>query len=262
MKMIKAIIVDDEPIARRNLEALLKDDPDIEVVGLCSTGADAVKLIRKNPPDLLFLDIQMPETDGFAVLKKINASCIPAIVFVTAYDQYALKAFETHALDYLLKPFSDERFAVTLDRAKSQIRQRAAAELSRKLRALLSEHAAQQQPAAGETFVERFLVKQGNRVFFVKAEEIVWIEATDYCVSLHAGTKVHILRETMSDLENKLDPAKFLRIHRSAIVNLQRIKEVQTKSGGEYVVVMKDGTQLKLSRGRRDQLETLLRYLA
>jgi two-component system LytT family response regulator len=204
----------------------------------------------------------MPETDGFAVLKRINAESIPAIVFVTAYDQYALKAFETHALDYLLKPFSDERFAVTLDRAKNQIRQRAAAELSRKLRALLTEHSGLQQSAAAESYVSRFLIKQSNRIFFVRAEEVDWIEATDYCVSLHTGTKVHVLRETMSELENKLDPAKFLRIHRSAIVNLHRVKEVQAKSGGEYFAVMKDGTQLKLSRGRRDQLEALLRYLA
>lgn len=260
MKTIKAIIVDDEPIARRNLQALLKDDPDIEVIGLCAGGSEAVKVIRKTPPDLLFLDIQMPETDGFAVLKKINISSIPAIVFVTAYDQYALKAFEAHALDYLLKPFTDERFAVMLERAKNQIRQRHAAELNRKLHALLLEHAEQQEPLTG-TYVNRFLIKEASRVFFVKAEEIDWVEAADYYVSLHVGNKAHLLRETMSDLESKLDPAKFLRIHRSAIVNLHRVKEVLTRPGGEYFAVMKDGTQLKLSRSRRDQLEALLRYM-
>jgi two-component system LytT family response regulator len=262
MKTIKAIIVDDEPIARRNLQALLEEDPEIEVVAVCASGNEAVKLIRKVPPDLLFLDVQMPEIDGFTVLKKINITSIPAIVFVTAYDQYALRAFEAHALDYLLKPFSDERFAITLERAKSQIRQRDAAELSHKLHALLTEHSEQPQSSATGAHVTRFLIKEASRVFFVKAEEIDWIEAADYYVTLHSGAKAHLLRETMSDLETKLDPAKFLRIHRSAIVNLHRVKEVQTRSGAEYVAILKDGTQLKLSRGRRDQLETLLRYLS
>src|SRR5262245_10972771 len=261
MKPIKAIIVDDEPIARRNLEALLKDDPDIDIVGQCASGAEAVKLIRKTPPDLLFLDIQMPETDGFTVLKKINPASIAAIVFVTAYDQYALRAFETHALDYLLKPFSDERFALTLERAKNQIRQREAAVLSQKLHDLLAEHAAKQQASANGAYVTRFLIKETSRVFFVKVEEIDWVEAADYYVNLHVGAKTHLLRETMSDLENQLDPSRFMRIHRSAIVNLHRVKEVQMRSGGEYLAVMKDGTQLKLSRSRRDQLETLLRHL-
>ena len=259
MKTIKTIIVDDEPIARRNLEALLKSDPEIEVVATCASGADAVKLIRKTVPDLLFLDVQMPEMDGFAVLKKINVQSIPAIVFVTAHDQYALKAFDAHALDYLLKPFSDERFAMTVERAKRQIRQRNAAELGRKLHSLLNEHREQEQSSLNETFVGRFLIKESSRVFFVKAEEIDWIEAADYYVTLHVGVKAHLLRETMSDLETKLDPATFLRIHRSAIVNLHRVKEVQSRSGGEYVAVLKDGTQLKLSRNfsPHDDLRTV-----
>jgi two-component system, LytTR family, response regulator len=261
MKTLKAMIVDDEPIARRNLEALLEEDPEIEVIAVCASGTEAVKLIRKVPPDVLFLDIQMPEIDGFAVLKRINLTTIPAIVFVTAYDQYALRAFEAHALDYLLKPFSDERFAITLERAKSQIRQRDAAELSHKLHALLTEHSEQPSSTSG-AHVTRFLIKEASRVFFVKAEEIDWVEAADYYVTLHTGAKAHLLRETMSDLETKLDPTKFLRIHRSAIVNLHRVKEVQTRTGGEYVAIMKDGTQLKLSRSRRDQLETLLKYLS
>jgi two-component system LytT family response regulator len=261
MKPIRAMIVDDEPIAQRNLQALLKADPDIEVIAVCAGGGEAVRLIRKTPPDLLFLDVQMPEIDGFAVLKKIDTTSIPAIVFVTAYDQYALKAFESHALDYLLKPFTDERFAMAVERAKHQIRQRNAAELGRKLHSLLIEHS-EQQPSTGESYVSRFLIKEASRVFFVKAEEIDWIEAADYYVNLHVGAKTHLLRETMSDLENKLDPAGFLRIHRSAIVNLHRVKEVQTRPGGEYVAVLKNGTQLKLSRSRREQLESLLRYLS
>jgi two-component system LytT family response regulator len=261
MTRIKTIIVDDEPIARRNLQALLKDDAEIEVIAVCASGAEAVKSIRKTPPDLLFLDVQMPEIDGFAVLKKINVASVSAIVFVTAHDQYALKAFESHALDYLLKPFSDERFTLAVERAKQQIRQRDAAALSRKLQLLLTEHG-EQTSTVDEAHVGRFLIKESSRVFFVKTEEIDWVEAADYYVNLHVGMKTHLLRETMSDLENKLDPAMFLRIHRSAIVNLHRVKEVQTRLGGDYVTVMKDGTKLKLSRSRRDQLESLLRYLS
>jgi DNA-binding LytR/AlgR family response regulator len=167
-------------------------------------------------------------------------------------------------LDYLLKPFSDERFAMTQERAKNQVQQRDAAELSRKLHALLSEHREQAESSVNEPYVTRFLIKEASRVFFVKAEEIDWIEAADYCINLHIGPKSHLLRETMSDLENKLDPATFLRIHRSAIVNLRRVKEVQTRSGGDYFAVMKDGKQLKplkLSRIRRERLETLLQHL-
>jgi two-component system LytT family response regulator len=262
MKPIKTIIVDDEPIARRNLEALLKEDPAVEIIGLYASGAEAVKAIRKAPPDLLFLDVQMPEMDGFAVLKKINSASISAIVFVTAHDQYALSAFEAHALDYLLKPFSDDRFAVALDRAKDQIRQRQAADLSRKLHALLADYGGPPLSLAGEALIARFLIKESSRVFFVKADEIDWIEAADYYVNLHAGARTHLLRETMNDLETKLDPAKFVRIHRSAIVNIHRVKEVQARTGGEYFAVLKDGTHLKLSRSRRDQLQALLEHLS
>jgi len=261
MKSIKTIIVDDEALALKNLEALLREDPDIELIGECTSAADAVKLIKRTPPDLLFLDVQMPEIDGFGVLKKITAVSIPAIVFVTAHDQYALKAFDAHALDYLLKPFSDERFAVTLERAKNQTRQKDAADLSRKLHALLTEHGGR-QPSRAHEYEARFLIKEASRVFFVKAEEIDWIEAADYYVNLHAGSKSHLLRETMSDLEDRLDPARFLRIHRSAIVNLHRVKEVLSRAGGEYFVVLKNGEQLKLSRSRREQLENLLQHLS
>jgi two-component system, LytTR family, response regulator len=262
MKTIKVIIVDDEPIARRNLAVLLKEDPEIEIIGECAGGAEAVKMIRKTPPDLLFLDVQMPEIDGFAVLKRIGAASIPAIVFVTAHDQFALSAFEAQALDYLLKPFSDERFAATLERAKHQIRQHDAAELSRKLHALLAEHKSQALSSQDTSYASRFLIKEASRVFFVKAEEIDWVEAADYYVNLHVGSKSHLLRETMSEMENCLDPEMFLRIHRSAIINVRQVKEVQTRPGGEYLAVMKNGTHLKLSRGRREQLEALLQHLS
>ncbi len=257
-KKIRALIVDDEPIARRNIRALLSGDPDVMVVGEAGSGARAVKLIQAGPPDLLFLDVQMPEMSGFDVLKQIDPGQIPAIIFVTAYDQYALRAFEVHALDYLLKPFDDERFSAALRRAKAQIEQREAAALKTKLLALLDVEAQQDPAQPKPEYVEKFLVKSASRIFFVKAEEIDWIEASDYYVCLHVGNQSHMLRETMSEMEMKLDPQRFLRIHRSTIVNLSRVKAVQTQPGGEYSVVLEDGTSLRLSRSRHEQIERIL----
>jgi len=257
-KKIKALIVDDEPIARRNIRALLKNDPDVGVVGEAASGAKAVKLIQTSPPDLLFLDVQMPEMSGFDVLMQTDLGQIPAIIFVTAYDQYALRAFEVQALDYLLKPFDDERFAMALARAKAQIEQREAATLKRKLFALLEGAAADQSARQEPAYIEKFLVKSASRIFFVKADEIDWIEAADYYVCLHAGSQSHMLRETMSEMEMKLDPEKFLRIHRSTIVNLSRVGAVRTNPGGEYSVLLEDGTLLRLSRSRHEQIERIL----
>ncbi len=258
-KKIKTLIVDDEPVARKNLRALLKDDPDIEIIGECGSGTEAVRFIRQHPPDLLFLDIQMPEMNGFEVLEETGVEPIAAIIFVTAFDRYALRAFDVHALDYLLKPFDDDRFELALRRAKSQIEQRDAGELSKKLFALLEDHGERRTKEAEEkSYTEKFLIKSSSRVFFLKAEEIDWIEASDYYVTLHAGRQSHLLRETMSELESKLDPEKFLRIHRSTIVNLCRIKQVESQPGGNYAVILKDGAQLKLSRSRRKKLEMIL----
>jgi two-component system LytT family response regulator len=261
-KKIKAMIVDDEPIARRNIRALLSGDPSVEIVGETGSGARAVKLIHAAPPDLLFLDVQMPEMSGFDVLKKIDISKIPAIIFVTAYDQYALRAFEVQALDYLLKPFDDERFAVALERAKSQIEQRQAASLKGKLLALLEGEAERKQEQPKPEYAEKFLIKSASRIFFVKADEIDWIEAADYYVCLHVGNQSHLLRESMSELETKLDPEKFLRIHRSTIVNLSRVSAVQTNPGGEYALVLEDGTSLRLSRSRHEQIERILNRIS
>lgn len=246
------MIVDDEPIARRNIRALLALDPDVEIMGECGSGAKAVKLIQANPPDLLFLDIQMPEMSGFDVLKKIDINRVPAIIFVTAFDQYALRAFEVQALDYLLKPFDDERFEQAVARAKSQIEQREAAQLKKKLLALM-EIEERDKP----DYAEKFLIRSASRVFFVRADEIDWIEAADYYVRLHVGNHAHMLRETMAELETRLDPEKFLRIHRSVIVNLSRVREAQMK-GGECALILHDGTSLKLSRSRREQIERIL----
>ena len=257
---IKTLIVDDEPLARRSLRLLLEDDHDIEIVAEAASGREALALIQKHSPDLVFLDIQMPELDGFGVLESIEAEQLPAIVFVTAFDQYALRAFEFHALDYLLKPFDDARFEKALRQAKLQVEQRALNDLSQRLVALLAgrdtgapEHAARPQ------YLSRLLIKSAGRVFFLKADDIDYVRAEDYYVKLHVGRKAHLLRETMNEMEAKLDPAKFLRIHRSTIVNIERIRELQQHFNGEYIVLLHDGTELTLSRSRREQLQTLLK---
>jgi two-component system LytT family response regulator len=260
-KRIRTLIVDDEPLARQNLRALLKDDHEVEIINECGSGHEAVRAIQNDPPDLLFLDIQMPEMSGFDVLAKIDTERIPAIIFVTAFDQYALKAFDAHALDYLLKPFADARFEQALRRAKSQIEQREINNLSRKLFALLEDR--DQMARAGQTerasHLTRLMIKSSSRVFFLKTDEIDWIGADDYYVKLHVGRKTHLLRETMNELETKLDPEKFLRIHRSTIVNIDRIKEMHPHFNGDYIILLHDGTELKLSRSRREQAQSILK---
>lgn len=258
-KPITTIIVDDEPLARRNIRLLLKDDPEIEIAAEAGSGREALSLIRKHSPDLVFLDIQMPEMDGFGVLENLEATQLPVIVFVTAFDQYALKAFEFHALDYLLKPFDDARFAKALAKAKLQVEQKELKDLSERLVALLEgrEQRPEEQPRT--RYVSRLLIKSAGRVFFLKTDEIDYIQAEDYYVKLHVGRRGHLLRETMNEMEAKLDPSKFLRIHRSSIVNIERIREMQQHFNGEYIVLLHDGTELKLSRSRREQLRSLLK---
>lgn len=263
-KPIRAMIVDDEPLARRAIRLLLKNDSEIEIVAEAGSGSDAVRLITQHSPELLFLDIQMPGLDGFDVLERIDAASIPAIIFVTAFDQYALRAFEVHAFDYLLKPFDDARFEKALRQAKAQVEQREINKLSRKLFALLEDReaeqsAAVQQRAERSKYLTRLMIKSASRIFFLKVEEIDWIGAEDYYVKLHFGRKTHLLRESMNELEAKLDPEKFVRIHRSSIVNLDRVKELHAHFNGDYVVILLDGTELKLSRSRREQLQSLLR---
>jgi two-component system LytT family response regulator len=258
-KKIRTLIVDDEPLARQSIRLLLEADAEMEIVGEAGSGAEAVKAIRRHSPDLVFLDIQMPEMDGFGVVENIEAAEMPVIVFVTAFDRYALKAFEVHALDYLLKPFSDARFEKALQQAKAQIGQREIGSLSRRLLALLEDRDTLREPKPrASRYLTRLMVKSASRVFFLKADEIDWIEAADYYVKLHVGRKGHLLRETMSDMEAKLDPDKFIRIHRSTIVNLDRVKEMRPLFNGEYAVILHDGAELKLSRSRREQLQKLL----
>jgi len=259
---IRTLIVDDEPLARRNLRLLLEQDSQIEILEECRNGKEAVKAIKALSPDLIFLDIQMPEMDGFDVLENVGAEKINSIIFVTAFDQYALKAFEVHALDYLLKPFDDTRFQRALDAAKLQIEQSQLNKLSRKLLALLEEREHQRGPANDKAYLSRLMVKLANRIILLKVDEIDWIEADGNYVKLHVGRKGHLLREKMQDLEAQLDPEKFVRIHRSAIVNLDRIKEMHPHFNGDYIVVLEDGSQLKLSRTRREQLEARLKAVS
>jgi two-component system LytT family response regulator len=258
-KKTTTLIVDDEPLARRNIRLLLNDDPEIEIVGEAASGREALALIKKHSPDLVFLDIQMPELDGFGVLESIDAERLPAIVFVTAFDQYALKAFEFHALDYLLKPFDDARFEKALRQAKHTVGQRELKDLSQRLMALLAGREGNVVPSQQPQYLSRLLIKSAGRVFFLKTDEIDYVQAEDYYVKLHVGRKGHLLRETMNEMEAKLDPARFLRIHRSTIVNVERIRELQQHFNGEYIVVLHDGSEHKLSRSRREQLQTLLK---
>jgi len=257
--------VDDEPLAREGLLGLLAGDAEIEVVGACATGKEALSLVRRQHPSLLFLDVQMPEMDGFEVLEALESmEESPVVVFVTAYDQYALRAFEMHALDYLLKPFDDDRFDKALKRAKTQVRQEQADDLSRRLMAMLETYRGGGVPenepeGEGGRYLTRLAIRSSGRVVFLKIEEIDWIGAADYYVELHAGGKAHLLREPMARLEEKLDPKRFLRIHRSAIINVDRVREVRTSSLGERLVLLADGTKLKLSRSRRDKLQVLMR---
>jgi len=258
---IRTLIVDDEPLARRNLRLLLEKDPQIEILDECGNGREAVKAINTLSPDLIFLDIQMPEMDGFDVVERVGPEQIQAIIFVTAFDQYALKAFDVHALDYLLKPFDDERFANALRRAKSQIEAREINRLSKRLLALLDERERLNSKRSA-TYLTRVMVKASGRVVLLKVDEIDFIEADGNYAKLHVGRKAHLLREKMHDLEARLDPAKFVRIHRSVIVNLDRIKEMHPHFNGDYVVVLEDGRQLRLSRTRRENLEARLKALA
>ena len=249
---IRTVIVDDEPLARERIRTLLEREDDVEVVAECGSGQEAALALERESPDLVFLDVQIPGPDGFAVLEGVAPETAPVVVFVTAYDQYALQAFEVHAVDYLLKPFDEERFRKALDRARGAVAGRDGRTVNEKLLSLLKDLKA---PAA---YLERLVVKSAGRLFFLRTEEIDWIESAGNYVCLHVGAETHLLRETMSGLESRLDPARFVRIHRTAIVNIDEIKELQPLFHGEYQVVLRDGTQLTLSRSYRDRLQEVI----
>jgi two-component system, LytTR family, response regulator len=250
MTKIRTLVVDDEPIARARVVSLLRNEQDIEVVGECSSGRQAISAIESTSPDLLFLDIQMPEGDGLDLARAIQAQGAPAVVFVTAYDDYALKAFEVHALDYLLKPFSAERFRSALGHAREHVTHRR--KQSDQPTAL---SAAQDANGARRN---RLMIKSGGRIHFVRMNDIDWCEASGNYVRVHVGPQEHLVRDTMAHLESQLDPQQFVRIHRSTIVNVDRIQEMQSSFNGEYVVLLRTGMRLTLSRGYRDSIQARL----
>lgn len=274
---MRVLIVDDEALARQRVRRLLQNETDVEIVGEAESGTEAVTMIRERQPDLVCLDVQMPGLDGFGVLREIDGGPVPMVLFVTAYDEHAQRAFDVHAVDYVLKPVDGERFRAAFDKARKQRANAVAAErlgeLLETVRRLADGGAAEARDgaaalaslagaaapgapaAAAGRYASRILVKQDGRMFFVKTTEIDWIEADRNYVRLHVGKTAHTIRERISHLEETLDPRLFARIHRSTIVNLNRVREMQQWFSGDYVVILEDGTRLRLSRHYRDRVE-------
>ncbi len=252
MAEIRVVVADDEPLARSGLTRLLSAHDDIAVVGESANGRDAVRTIREVRPDLVFLDVQMPELDGFEVLHALAPQPLPSVVFITAFDDYAVRAFDVHAIDYLVKPFSDQRFAEMLDRARQRLLHSEAAAAARRLAALLADP---RPPPHDSTLV----ATAGRRSVVIAIADIDWIEAEDYCALVHVGKASHILRESIRTLEQRLAPHQFLRVHRSALVNLARVRELHRPAQGEWILVLHDGTELPVSRRLRPMVT---RYFA
>ena len=238
---IRALIIDDEPLGRRGLLRFLKNDPEVEVVGECADGKSAVATILGKKPDLVFLDVQMPEMDGLGVVRVVGISRMPVTIFVTAYDRYALRAFEVNAIDYLLKPVGQERFSDALTRAKRRIAEKSQCDLNQNIKAML-------ERLRGEEYVEHLSVPQNGRIVLVRTKEIDWIEANGNYARLHVGVRTHEIRETLNVLERKLDPREFMRIHRSTIVNVRAIKEMHPWFHGYHLVLLQNGQELRMSR--------------
>lgn len=269
------MIVDDEPLAREGIRLLLEDDPEIEVVAECGSGSRAAALIEEEEPDLVFLDVEMPELNGFQVLEKTGVDRLPFVIFITAHDEFAIRAFQVHALDYLLKPFEDARFYEALERVKTEVRHNHDSAFAKRVSSMLADR----REAGGLTgsgdskpphpsgmsgsdrqasYLDRLVVKRGGRVFFIDVGTIERIQAANYYVRVHVGAESYLLRMTMNSLEESLDPARFVRVHRSSIVRLDFIRELQPYFRGEYVVLLQDGTKLRLSRSRRRRIEQAL----
>lgn len=249
---ITALIVDDEALARKFIRRMLKDDHDVEVIGECNDGKSAVAMIQNQKPDILFLDVQMPVMNGFAVLETLGANELPEVIFTTAYEKYAIRAFELHALDYLLKPFDQTRFRDAMRHAKERLNQRQQEDGRIQISALL------ENVKGRSNYLERLIIKADGRISFLATREINWIEADDKYVHLHTAKASRMVRQTLNAMETQLDPKKFQRIHRSAIVNVERIKELEPTFNGEHVVYLEDGTKLTLSRTYREKLFELL----
>jgi len=250
---IRTLVVDDEPLAREWVRNGLQDEPDVEVIGECGDGFEAVRAIAAEKPDLVLLDVQMPGLDGFGVLASVDPDKLPAVVFVTAFDRYALKAFEAHAVDYLMKPFSGERLHQAVERARAAIDRSASKDLKTQLRALLDDIERERQ------YPEWLLIKKEDRSVFLRVEDIDWIESARNNVRLHVGKDVYVYHETTSGIEARLDPKHFFRIHRSTIVHIERIRDMHPWFNGDYAVTLKDGTRLTLSSTYRERLKDFRR---
>lgn len=257
---VRALLVDDEPLGRKRVRSLLAERDDVDVVGECSDGQEAVKAIAEIAPDLVFLDIQMPELDGFGVIETVGSEAMPEVVFVTAYDEYALEAFAVAALDFLLKPFEDARFEATLDRALERLRERRAAELGERLTCLVDGRRLErgEQTSAPNRPLRRLAVEKRGRIYFVPLADVHWIEAEGAYVRLHTADARHLVRDSLKRLETVLDSERFVRIHRSTMVDIERISELHPLFHGEYQVILKSGQELKLSRSYRDRLAQIL----
>jgi two-component system, LytTR family, response regulator len=248
---MRVMIIDDEPLARRGVRARLRKMPDVKIVGECGDGTSGLEAILKLEPDLIFLDVQMPGMDGFGVLRALPADHLPSVIFLTAHEEHAVRAFEVSALDYLLKPLDDERFEAALNRARKQMDAASKAELAgRMLRLLDQQH---------EKYASRFTVRMGSRIQVVPAEDLEWISSAGDYTELHTRSAIHLLRETMNSLEQRLDPSRFARVHRSRIVNLAGILELRSIENREYIVKLRDGSQHRSSRTYADRLEGWLR---
>jgi two-component system LytT family response regulator len=269
MKKIRTLIVDDEPLAREGLATLLEHDAEIEIIGNCADGQSALDAIRARSPDLVFLDVQMPKRDGFGVLTELKPAERPVVVFATAYDQHAIRAFEFCAVDYLLKPFSDARFAAALSRAKEEIRKARTSNLSQQVEQLLNHVRELENGAAGlgtaaapaPDYADRIVLKADGALHFIKTRDVIWIEAQGDFVKVQTQGKTQLVRETLQSMERKLDAAKFLRTHRSFLVNLEHVRKVEVALYGDYVVFMSDGSKLRLSRNYRSKLKALLKQI-
>jgi two-component system LytT family response regulator len=256
---MRAVIADDEPLARRGIRQLLTSHQDVAVVGEARNGRETVHLVRTLHPDLLFLDVQMPELDGFGVLAALSASTLPAVIFVTAYDHFAVRAFEAHALDYLVKPIEEARFIEAVQRTRDRMRSHAAIELSRRLTALVS--ARERQDLTRSLRSPRLVVPTSTGELLLEADEIDWIEADDYYAAIHVRGRRHLMRQSLAVFERRLDPNQFVRAHRAAIVNIERVREMRAEEG-DTVLVLRDGTRVPVSRRRREQVVRRLRVLA
>ena len=246
---IRTLIVDDEPLAREWVRNGLQNEPDLEIIGECGDGFEAVKAIAAEKPDLVLLDVQMPGLDGFGVLASVDAEDLPAVVFVTAFDRYALKAFEAHAVDYLMKPFSSERLHEAVERARAAVDRSSSKHLKAALHTLL------QDIQRERAYPEWLLIKKDDRSVFLRVEDIDWIESARNNVRLHVGKEIYVYHETTSGIESRLDPRRFFRIHRSTIVNIEKIREMHPWFNGDYAVTLKDGTRLTLSSTYRERLK-------